>query len=146
VTQDGVSAIDMAYATGHEPAIVPPIPVADPAVSPDDLEVQIVATGAYAAVRQAGLSALRIVDLATGEAREVPLGSPATDIDLAPDGSRVYAVARDAKQLAIVDVAGATAQTIDLSDATIGSLTLSRDGTRALLYTNAVLDERITMI
>lgn len=146
VTQDGVSAIDLAYATGHEPAIVPPIPVADPSVSPDDLEVQIVATGAYAAVRQAGLSALRIVDLSTGTAREVPLGSPATDIDLAPDGSRVYAVARDAAQLAIVDVASATAQTVDLSDATLGSLTVSRDGTRALLYTNAVLDERITMV
>jgi hypothetical protein len=146
ITQDGVSAIDLAYATGQGPAIVPPIAVADPSVSPDDLEVQIVSTGAYATVRQAGVSALRIVDLATGEAREVALGSPATDIDLAPDGSRVYAVARDAHQLAIVDVASATAQTIDLSDAVVGSIQVSRDGTRALLYTNATLDERITMV
>jgi len=146
VTQDGVSAIDLAYATGHEPAIVPPIPVADPSVSPDDLEVQIVATGAYAAVRQAGLSALRIVDLATGAAREVALGSPATDIDLAPDGKRVYAVARAAKQLAIVDVPGGLAATIDLADATLGSFQLSADGTRGLLYTNATLDERLTMV
>ena len=135
VTQDGVSAIDLAYATGHEPAIVPPIPVADPSVPPDDLEVQIVATGAYAAVRQAGVAALRIVDLSTGTARQVPLGSPATDIDLAPDGSRVYAVARDAAQLAIVDVASATAQTVDLADATLGSITVSpRRHARAALH------------
>jgi DNA-binding beta-propeller fold protein YncE len=146
VTQDGVSAIDLAYATGQGASIVPPIAVADPSVSPDDLEVRIVSTGAYAAVRQAGLSAVRIVDLANGAAREVPLGSPATDIDLAPDGSRVYAVARDAGQLAIIDVAAATAQTIDLGDGVLGSLEVSRDGTRALLYTNATLDERITMV
>ena len=145
VTQDGVSAIDLAYATGHAPAIVPPIPVADPSVSPDDLEVLIVSTGQYAAVRQAGLSAIRIVDLATGAAREVAIGSPATDIDLAPDGSRVYAVARDASQLAIIDVAAATAQTIAIG-ANVGSITVSRDGTRALLYTNAVLDEHITLV
>jgi hypothetical protein len=145
VTQDGVSAIDLAYATGHAPAIVPPIPVADPSVSPDDLEVQIVSTGQYAAVRQAGLSAIRIVDLATGAAREVAIGSPATDIDLAPDGTRVYAVARDASQLAIIDVAAATARTIDIG-ANVGSITVSRDGTRALLYTNAVLDEHITLV
>jgi DNA-binding beta-propeller fold protein YncE len=146
ITQDGVSAIDFVQATAQGPAIVPPIPVADPSVSPDDLEVQVVSTGAYAAVRQAGLSALRIVDLTTGVAREVALGSAATDIDLAPDGSRVYAVARDAHQLAIVDVAAATAQTIDLADAVAGSIQVSRDGTRALLYTNASLDERITMV
>ncbi|MBV8757315.1 MAG: hypothetical protein JO257_08580 [Deltaproteobacteria bacterium] len=145
VTQDGVSAIDLAYATGHAPAIVPPIPVADPSVSPDDLEVQIVSTGNYAAVRQAGLSAIRIVDLATGSAREVAIGAPATDIDLAPDGSRVYAVARDASQLAIINVAAATAQTIAIG-ANVGSITVSRDGTRALLYTNAVLDEHITLV
>jgi DNA-binding beta-propeller fold protein YncE len=146
VTQDGVSAIDLAVATSTGAAIVPPIPVADPSVSPDDLEVRIVSTGAYAAVRQSGLSAVRIVDLATGRARQVPLGSPATDIDLAPDGSRVYAVARDAGKLAIVDVAAATAHMIDVSDGVLGSLEVSRDGTRALLFTNATLDKRITMV
>jgi hypothetical protein len=52
VTQDGVSVIDLDYATAHGPTIVPPIAVADPAVSTDDLEVDIVATGEYAAVRR----------------------------------------------------------------------------------------------
>ena len=153
VTQDGVSAIDLAYATGHEASIVPPIPVADPSVPADDLEVDIVATGHYAAVRQSGAAALRVVDLVTspGQAWTIPLASAPTDVDLAPDGSRVFAVERDAKQLAIVDIPGdaidpSGIETVDLSDATLGSLVLSNDGRRALLFTNAALDERITMV
>jgi len=153
VTQDGVSVIDLAYAVDHDPSIVPPIAVADPAVAPEDLEVDVVATGEWAVVRQAGNAGLRVVNVGSdpGHAYDLPLASPASDIDLAPDGSRVYAVLRDAKQLAIVDVPGDAIdptglETIDLTDATLGSLVLSRDGTRALLFTNATLDERITMV
>jgi DNA-binding beta-propeller fold protein YncE len=153
VTEDGVSVIDLAYATDHEPSIVPPIPVIDASVPASDVEVDIVATGEYAAVRQANRAALRIVNVGTlpGLAFEIPLASPPTDIDLAPDGSRVYAVQRAAKQLAIIDVPGdaqnlSGVETIDLTNATLGSLVLSRDGRRGLLYTNATLDERITLI
>ena len=153
VTQDGVSAIDLVYATSHPPMIVPPIPVADPAVPPDDLEVDVVSTGAYAAVRQAGVAGLRVVDLVTypGRAWTVPLASPPTDVDLSPDGTRAYAVLRDAKQLAIVDIPGdaidpSGLETVDLSDATLGSFVLSADGKRGLLFTNATLDERLTMV
>jgi hypothetical protein len=153
VTQDGVSAIDLVYATTHTATIVPPIPVADPSVSADDLEVDIVSTGHYAAVRQAGAAALRVVDLVTapGKAWTVPLASVPSDVDLSPDGTRAFAVERDAKKLAIVDIPAdalnpAGVVQIDLSDGTLGSLELSQDGTRALLYTNAQLDERVTMV
>ena len=154
VTQDGVSVIDLGYATAHGPTIVPPIPVADPAVSADDLEVSIVSTGEFAAVRQSGAAELRIVSVGAtqpGRVWTIPLPSPATDIDLAPDGARLYAVERAAKTLAIVDVPGdaldpSGVETIDLADATVGSLELSADGKRALLYTNATLDERLTLV
>ncbi len=153
ITQDGVSVIDLAHATSAAPAIVPPIPVASPDVPPEDVEVDIVATGQYAAVRQANVPALRIVDLAgnPGQSWTLPLASPATDIDLAPDGSRLYAVLRAAKRLAFVDVPGdaqspSGIETIDLANATLGSLALSSDGTRGLLYTNATADERITLV
>lgn len=153
VTEDGVSVIDLAYATDHEPSIVPPIPVVDASVPASDVEVEIVATGEYAVVRQANRAALRVVNvgLLPGLSFEIPLSSPPTDIDLAPDGSRVYAVQRAAKELAIIDVPGdaqnlAGVETIDLTNATLGSLVLSRDGRRGLLYTNASLDERITLI
>jgi DNA-binding beta-propeller fold protein YncE len=150
VTQDGVSVIDLDAATSSGPTIVPPIAVADPSIPPDDLEVDIVATGDYAAVRQLDAAALRIVGLAgadAGTAFTIPLASSPSDVDLAPDGHRVYVVERDAKKLAIVDVPTKTlTANIDLADATLGSLVVCQDGTRALLFTNATLDERITMI
>ncbi|HSD87210.1 MAG TPA: hypothetical protein VLB44_06830 [Kofleriaceae bacterium] len=153
ITQDGVSVIDLAYATDHEPSIVPPIPVADPTIAPEDLEVDIVSTGEYAVVRQLDASALRVVNVGTnaGVAFTIPLASPATDIDLAPNGSRVYAVERTAKKLAVIDIPGDAqnpngVETVDLTNAAVGSLVLSRDGTRGLLYTNATSDERITLL
>jgi DNA-binding beta-propeller fold protein YncE len=154
ITQDGVSVIDLVDATERGPRIVPPIAVADPSVPPDDLEVQIVATGEYAAVRQAGHAGLRVVRVhgaGAGQAWDVPLASPLTDIDLAPDGSRVYAVLRDAMRLAVIDIPGdaldpAGVETVDLAPAAPGSLALSRDGTRALLFTNATLDPHITLV
>jgi DNA-binding beta-propeller fold protein YncE len=154
ITHDGVSVIDLVDATQHEPRIVPPIAVADSAISPDDLEVQIVATGDYAAVRQAGHAGLRVVSMradSPGRAWDVPLASVPTDIDLAPDGSRVYAVERDAQKLAVIDIPGdaidpAGVQVIDFAPAAAGSLALSPDGSRGLLYTNATLDPHITLV
>jgi hypothetical protein len=154
ITQDGVSVIDLATATGAGPAIVPPIPVVDPATPPEQVEVDIVATGEYAAVRVAGAPQLRIVSVGAtqpGRVFTIPLASPGSDVDLAPDGSRVYVVERDAKKLAIVDVPADAidptgVQVLDLAAGTIGSLVVSRDGKRALLFTNATLDERLTMI
>jgi hypothetical protein len=154
ITEDGVSVIDLADAIGHGPRIVPPIAVAAPGVSPDDLEVQVVATGDWAAVRQTGHAGVRVVGLGsttTGQVWDVPLAAPATDIDLVFDGSRLYAVVRDAAQLAVIDIpADAIDPTgidlVDLAPATVGSIAVSTDGTRALLYTNATLDPHLTEV
>ncbi len=154
ITEDGVSVIDLATATAAGPSIVPPIAVADPSVPATDLEVQIVATGKYATVRQSGLAGLRVVALAgpdAGRAWTIPLAAAPTDIDLSPDGARVYAVERSVGKLAIIDIPGdaiapSGVETIDVSSGTVGSLTLSANGKRALLYTNATLDERITLV
>lgn len=154
ITQDGVSVIDLGYATAHGATIVPPIPVADPSVPAEDLEIDVVSTGEYCAVRQAGVAALRVVAVGhttPGRVWTVPLASPATDIDLAPDGARVYAVERDAKRLAVVDIPGdaidpSGVETIDLADATVGSLVLSPDGKRGVMFTNATLDPRLSLI
>jgi DNA-binding beta-propeller fold protein YncE len=154
ITLDGVSVIDLVEATEREPRIVPPIPVADPAIAAEDLEVQIVATGDWAAVRQAGHAAVRVVGMqgqAAGQVAEIPLASPPSDIDLAPDGSRLYAVERDPARLAVIDIPGdaldpAGVDFVDLAPAAIGSLVVSADGKRGLLFTNATLDRQITRV
>ena len=70
-----------------------------------------------------------------GHGLKIPLAAVATDIDLPPDGSRVYVVLRDAETLAIIDIPGdrLTRPTSSSStcDATRGWIILSRDGTRA---------------
>ena len=153
ITQDGVSVIDLGYATDHTATIIPPIAVADPTISPDDLEVDVVSTGEWAAVRQVNSATLRIVNVGSspGTTYSITLASPATDIDLAPNGSRLYAVERAAKKLAVVDVPGDAQnptgiEIVDLSTASVGSLVLSADGKRGLMFTNATADERITLL
>lgn len=153
ITEDGVSVIDLGFAIHNTATIVPPIPVIDPNGPTNDVEINIVATGEYAAVRQGQLASLRIVNVggSPGTSWTIPLASPATDIDLAPDGSRVYAVQREAKKLSVIDIPADAMdpqgiETIDLTNATLGSLVLSADGKRGLLYTNATSDERISLI
>lgn len=153
ITEDGVSVIPLGFATDNQATIIPPIPVIDSTQSTSDVEINIVSTGEYAVVRQGQAAQLRVVNVGSnpGAGWTLPLASPATDIDLAPDGARVYVVQRAAKQLAIIDIPGDAAnpsgiETIDLTNATLGSLVLSKDGKRGLLYTNATSDERVSIV
>jgi DNA-binding beta-propeller fold protein YncE len=158
VTEDGVSVIDLAVSAGGAPTIVPPVPVqADPFGDATGVEVDVVSTGAYAVVREPETAGVRVVQLAgqdpgqsPGAAWDLPLPAVPTDIDLAPDGARLYAVLRDSGQLAIIDLPAdaldpAGIEVVDLG-VPVGSLVLSADGSRGLLFTNASLDERITAI
>lgn len=155
VTDDGVSVIDLPVMTAGAPTIVPPIPITDDVFGDaSGLEVDVVASGQYAVVRTPGSERLRVVSLlgaTAGEGFDITLPGVPTDIDLAPDGERVYAVFRDPAGLAVIDIPGdavnpAGIQHVDLADAASGSLVLSADGTRGLLFTNATLDERITVV
>jgi DNA-binding beta-propeller fold protein YncE len=119
-----------------------------------DLEVDVVSTGEYAVVRQAGQTELRIIQLSgasAGQMMPVPLPSVPSDVDLSPDGSRAYAVLRDSSSLAVVDVPGdgmdpTGVEYIDLGGVIAGSLVLSDGGDRGLLFTNASLREEITIV
>lgn len=155
VTDDGVSVIDLAQATESGPAIVPPIAIGgDPFADPQTIEVDVVATGEYAVVRESGEANVRILSLAgptRGQSWVIDLPSIPSDLDLAPDGLRAYAVLRESSKLAVIDVPGdgfapAGTELVDLGGETVGSLVLSRDGTTGLLFTNAFAAERISVI
>ena len=154
ITEDGVSVVDLGDAIQRGPRLVPPIAVAEPGVAAGDLEVQVVATGDYAAVRQAGHAGVRVISLrgaTIGQAFDIPLAAAPTDIDLAPDGSRLYAAVRDAGELAVIDIPAdaldpSGVEHVDLGGALAGSLAVSADGKRALLYTNATLDPHVTLV
>ncbi len=155
ITDDGVSVIDLPAMTAGQPSIVPPVPVTEDVFGDaSGVEVTVVASGQFAVVRTPGVAALRVVNLLgpnAGDGFTIPLPAEPSDIDLAPDGSRVYAAFRDPARLAVIDIPGdainpAGITMVNLANATSGSLVLSADGTRGLLFTNATLDERITVV
>lgn len=155
VTDDGVSVIDLAMATQQGPSIVPPIPFGgDPFADPLTIEVDVVATGAYAVVREAGQANVRVLSLlgpTAGQSWLIDLPSEPSDLDLAPDGATAYAVLREDSQLVVIDVPGdgfdpSGVETVDLGGEVVGSLVMTRDGSRGVLFTNATLSERIVVI
>ncbi len=155
ITDDGISVLYLDDVLDAGPTIVAPIPVTtDPFEDPSGLEVDVTSSGDLAIVREAGVAGLRVISLAgvtTGQLWEVPLAGPPSDLELSPDGDRAYAVRRTQQQLAVLDLPSDAwdptgIELVDLSDATSGSLTLTSGGSRGILYTNATLDERLTVI
>jgi len=156
VTDDGISVIDLPAMTASGPTIVPPIPIMENVFADTTgVEVDVVASGQFAVVRRPNVAELRLVSLlgpTAGQGTTFALPSVPSDIDLAPDGSRVYAVFRaPSAGLAIIDIPGDAFDPsgitfIDLAAATSGSLVLSEDGKRGMLFTNATLDERLTVV
>jgi DNA-binding beta-propeller fold protein YncE len=155
VTDDGISVLDLAAVLAEGPSIVPPVPITpDPFEDTSAFEVDVVSSGELAVVREAGGAWLRVVRLAApdlGAIAELELPGVPSDLELSPDGRRAYAVLREQGALAVVDlpedvVDPSGIELVDLSAATLGSLTLTADGRRGVLYTNATLDERLTII
>jgi DNA-binding beta-propeller fold protein YncE len=155
VTEDGVSVIELAAATDGSPTIVAPIAVTtDPFADPDHVEVAVVPTGERAVVHEAERAELRVVTLTgagAGQMQTLPLPAVPTDVDLTADGSRAYAVLRESSALAVVSLPASNdelpgVEIVDLGGAPVGSLSLSSDGRRGVLYTNATEAEQITVI
>ncbi|RME21801.1 MAG: hypothetical protein D6798_17330 [Deltaproteobacteria bacterium] len=103
-------------------------------------EVLLAPDGSYAFVRQFGATDLVVVDLQLGEVGRVAVGDNPTDLDLTPDGTRAIAVARGSNELWLYDLADPflPPEVVDMPpDEVFGSLLMSPDGTRGLLYSTA---------
>ncbi|WP_428263454.1 hypothetical protein [Haliangium sp.] len=155
ITEDGISVIALAAIADQGPGIVAPIPVStDPLADPAAMEVLVMPTGELAVVREAGRAELRLVrwsDDARPSLETVPLPAPPTDVDLHPLGHQAFAVLRETSTLAVVSLPPvpeepATVELIDLDGAAVGSLALSPDGARGVLFTNAEAAEQVTVI
>lgn len=117
------------------------IAISDDLVDPPTAEEVLLAPdGSFAIVRQYGAVELVVVDLAEGIVDSVPVGSNPTDLDLTPDGETAIAVARGSSELWLysMDDPFAPAEVVELPDGEVlGSLLMSPDGTRGLLYSTA---------
>lgn len=145
ITDDGLSIIDLGAATAGEAHVAATLPLADPLADPETLEVAITTDGTWAVVREAGQAELRFLDLVGGAMSTLELPAEPTDLDLAPSGTRAYAVLRDSAQLAIVDVPSGL-ELVDLGGVPVGSCVLDPTLRRALLFTNANSIERLVVV
>jgi DNA-binding beta-propeller fold protein YncE len=149
VTEDGISVLrfaDLARAPVARLVRVPDGPGAavarDLTVTPD---------GRFALARREGASAVELVDLASGAARTLDLGSPVTDLDLHPSGAFALAVLRAEStwvRIPVPDGFAAPDSVVRrrLDGETVGSATFSGDGKRALLYTTTGGGDRLVIV
>jgi DNA-binding beta-propeller fold protein YncE len=147
ITEQGISVIQLASVT--KPTIVPTIPVLkDPLVEAKPEEVLVTPDGKLALARVPGLSGMRVVDLETESITDIPLSGVPTDLDLTADGSLAVAIQREAEEIALIDIpadlADPSPSTLDILPTggyQAGQATLSPDGKRAFLFTNATNQE-----
>ncbi len=115
--------------------------ISDDTVDPPTAEELVITPdGQHAIVRQFGGEDLVVVGLKDFSVQRVDVGDDPTDIDVTPDGTRAVAVARGSHELWVYDLSDifATPTTVPLpASDVLGSLVLSPDGTKGLLYSTA---------
>ena len=166
ITEDGVSILRFAALTG--PALVPTVSFYDDRiVTPTDAgrvdaglvlprdaraqDVSVTRDGRYAIARFAASPAMRVVDLMSRTVQTLDLGSEITDLDIAPDGTFALAALRGESRVLRIPIPGgfndpSQRRSIDLPGEAVGSITLSPDGARALVYSTAAMTERATLL
>jgi hypothetical protein len=155
ITDDGISIIDMAEAIEAGPSIVAPVDISGAiATDPLDMEVNVVASGEFAVVREVASAEVRVVSLVSGQfglSSSLVLPGEPSDLDLAADGLTAYAVVKDTSELAVIDLSSGLPESedvslIDLGGEAVGSMVLSPLGDQAVLFTNASSVERLTVV
>jgi hypothetical protein len=149
VTADGITVIDLTPASG--PVVTRQVSVVDTGAVGTAPDVTVTPDGRLAVVRREGMAAFGIVDLTTGAEQTITAASAVTDVDLTDDGTRIVAVARDASEVIVVPLGAgapspASVTRLAIQGETIGSVVLAPGGGTALLYSNAVAVERVTVL
>jgi hypothetical protein len=150
VTQDGISVVDLAG--GSTPTVVKNVPISDdPLEDPGTRDVSITPDGKLALIRREGKSDLSVVSLETGTRTPVQLAGAVTDLDISTDGTRAVAVVREQGIVSVLPIpAIATNPTgftsLNVTGQTVGSVSIAQGGETALLYSNAVVSERLAVM
>jgi DNA-binding beta-propeller fold protein YncE len=148
VTEDGISIIPFAEVKTAAVARLVRLPEAPGASAARDFSVT--RDGKYAIARREGSNVVELVDLASGAVRPLDLGSPVTDLDLAPSGQFALAMLRAESAYVRIalpggftDPAARVRRTVE--GEAVGSAAIAPDGARAVLYTTAGAVERVVV-
>ncbi len=150
VTEPGISVISLP-ASGA-PSIEALIEVTDdPLENPASRDVTFTPDGSYALVRRDGSPEVGFVELGTGTRTALALSGPVTDLDLSEDGKLAVAVVREKSEINLLPIPQVitTPSAVDakvIAGETFGSVALSADTAVALLYTNALPNDHLTIV
>lgn len=154
VTQDGISVLSLE----GEPRLLEDITLLDPtaefagtAGQPVLQDVPITEDGRFAVVRFSGADRLEVVSLLDNQRRAVALPGEASDVDLVAGSRTAVAVIRETGQLATFDVEAVFNEAAEpvfesFGQAVLGSVALPESGDQALLFTNAVESDLLTIV
>lgn len=148
VTEPGISVIDLG-ASG--PRVLDDVAVTDdPLADPASRDVSITPDGALALVRRDGSPDVNVVSLSDGQRVTVTLSGNVTDLDLAADGSKAIAVVRDTSEVALLPIpqiysTPSSYYSVQIPSEVFGSVSTTANGSTALLYTNAVANDHVTI-
>lgn len=171
VTDDGISVLDFASIAREGTGIARLVSLG-PEVDQQALDVSVTPDGRHALTRKDGDSVVRLVDLQTDAIRSIhlaavlpppegaddadagtdePTAIDVTDIDVAENGEFALAVVRDRSAVLRIPLPAGFEDESEIDvhvipDELIGSVTITPQADRALLYTTAVDVERITIL
>ncbi|KAF0168777.1 MAG: hypothetical protein FD160_3980, partial [Caulobacteraceae bacterium] len=164
VNEDGVSILDFADVDASGSNIAPLVTLG-PDVDQQAADVAVTPDGHFALAREPGASDLRLVDLRDGHVRSLDVAkipgvkgsgadAPAVevnDLDLAPNGAFALAVLRNQRAVLRIPVPGGFDDTDKITIAVIsgeiiGSAAIAPTSKRALVYTTAKDEERVTIL
>jgi DNA-binding beta-propeller fold protein YncE len=149
VTEPGISVLSLEE---PGPAMIDLIEVTDnPLENPASRDVVITPDGTLALVRRDGSADVGLVDLTTSQRTSLTLSGQVTDLDLSEDGSLAVAIVRERSEvvlLPIPELAGdpSATESVTIAGELFGSVVLSADASRALLFTNAVPNDHLTIL
>jgi hypothetical protein len=114
-------------------------------------DVSFTPDGAYALVRQDGVSAITIDSLADGSLTSVPLPGVPTDLTISPQGDFALAVLRDTATVVVLPIPGvvghpAAITSIPVPGQLFGRALISADGKNAVLFTTVAPVDSITVL
>lgn len=112
-------------------------------------DVSITPSGQFAVVRREQSAFVTVINLADASRWSWKLSGPVTDLDLSDTGDRAVAVVRDQGRVAVLPVPGTPSASFDdvrIDGETVGSVVLAPQGNTALLYTNALPVNRLTVL
>ncbi len=148
VTEPGVSVLALGDAGPRVEALVEVSE--DPLESPASRDVTLLPEG-IAVVRRDGSADVAFVDLGTGERTAVTLGGFVTDLDVSAAGDLAIAVVRERSEVVVLPLPEAMTdasviETVRIGDEPFGSVTLGAGADVALLYTNALPTDHVTIV